>query len=121
MSEKLYAKLGQKQERIEELEAAFDFVNRALAGVLDGSIDPERVLVNLTDRAVTVAPPGEGVGTPATINGKPECVIARPVQVQEGFRDDIGPVTIQGRNLVIMRVTVRPELAKALEANGTPE
>jgi len=78
MSDKLYADLGKKQERIEQLDAAYNALLGLLAGVVAGNIDRSRVLVNLTDRSWSLSAAGERPGLPATINGLPECVVAPP-------------------------------------------
>jgi hypothetical protein len=78
MSAKLYEQLGRKQEALETLDQAYTDLLGVLAGVVTGEIDRRRVLVNLTDRSWTVAPPGNSPSLPATINGLPVCKVAPP-------------------------------------------
>lgn len=100
----LYAKIGRLTLELEAMTADRGKVLKILAEVIGGQCAPERVMVNLTDQQVFWVPVGESIGAPATINGKPECVIASPVQEQPGFHDDKGEVILTGRNLVIRRV-----------------
>lgn len=74
----VFEKFGRMQFEIDRLNAAYDHIAKALADVVAGELDPSRVLVNLTDRTYTIAPEGERPAMPATINGKPECVVAPP-------------------------------------------
>jgi hypothetical protein len=83
MSDKLYADLGRKQERIEQLDAAFDQLLRITAQLLSGEIEPSRVMIDLTNRAWIVAPMGQSPPMPATINGLPNCVVAKPKEKTE--------------------------------------
>lgn len=76
MSAKLYEQLGRKQERIEELDTAYDALLGLLAGVVEGSIDRGRVIVNLTERSWSLSPEGQRPAMPATVNGLPKCVVA---------------------------------------------
>lgn len=76
MSQKLYEQLGRKQERIEDQDAAYGALLDLLAKVVTGEIDRSRVLVNLTDRSWSYAPPGQRPPLPATINGLPQVAVA---------------------------------------------
>ncbi len=76
MSAKLYEQLGRKQERVEELDAAYTALLGLLANVVSGEIDRSRVLVNLTDRQWAVSEAGTTPSTPSTINGLPRVVVA---------------------------------------------
>ncbi len=78
MDEKLQAALGRKQLQLEEQDIAYTRVLNVLAGVLSGEIEPNRVLVNRTDRTWIVVEPGQSTGMPATINGLPVCVVGKP-------------------------------------------
>ncbi len=71
----LYAKIGRMQVQAELQNAAYDQLLQLLAGVVGGTIHPERVLVNLTARGWTLAPEGFSPEIPATINGLPVCVV----------------------------------------------
>lgn len=71
---KLYEALGRKQAQIEHLDAQYGHLLAHFAKVINGEIETERVLINLTARSWSIAPKGESVGMPATINGIPECV-----------------------------------------------
>lgn len=75
MSEKLYAKLGRANERIDDLDAAYDSLLRLTAGLIDGSIATTRVMVNLTGRSWVCADVGECPPSVATINGLPQVVM----------------------------------------------
>ena len=69
---KLYEMIGVKQTKLEELDAAYTELLMRFAGVIKGTIDPSRVLVNLTDRTWIVVEAGCTPGMPAQINGLPE-------------------------------------------------
>lgn len=83
MSDKLYQMVGQKQERIETLDAAYDQLLGLLAKVVKGEVARSRVLVNLTERSWALAPEGQTPGLPAQFNGVPVCVVAPPEQPKE--------------------------------------
>jgi hypothetical protein len=72
----LYERVGRQQVLIENQDAAYTALLRLLAQVVKGEVTRDRVMVNLTARAWTVAPDGFRPETPATINGLPECVVA---------------------------------------------
>lgn len=73
---KLYETLGRKQAQLEAQDAAYTDLLSLLAGVVGGTIDRARVLVNLTGRTWQLAPEGCRAAMPATINGQPVCVVA---------------------------------------------
>lgn len=76
MSAKLYAKIGQMQEQLDDLNEAYNALLNMVASVVGGDIDRNRVLVNRTNRSWEVALPGQRPALPATINGLPQCVVA---------------------------------------------
>ncbi len=76
MSQNLYAMLGQKQERIEHLDHAYDALLGLLGKVVSGEVARSRVLVNLTERSWALAPVGQTPGLPAQMNGVPVCIVA---------------------------------------------
>jgi hypothetical protein len=77
MSDALYAKIGRQQERIEVLDAAYNFLLEQFGKVVSGEIDRTRVLVNITERSFVIVPAGERPGLPSQINGLPVCVVAK--------------------------------------------
>jgi Methyltransferase domain len=78
MSDKLYAKLGQKQEALEDLNNAYNSLLLMTASVVSGEIAASQVLINLTARSWEVVPAGQRPQMPATVNGEPRCVVAPP-------------------------------------------
>lgn len=74
--QELFAKIGRMQVQTEAQDAAYTQVLHLLAGVVGGTIEPGRVLVNLTDRSWNLAPEGFRQGMPAQINGLPVVVVA---------------------------------------------
>ena len=83
----LYAMLGRKQAQVESQDAAYTQLLELLAGVVGGSIEPSRLLVNLTDRTWQMVPQGQRPSMPSTLNGRPVCVVA-----PQGA-DDVEPPT----------------------------
>lgn len=77
--DQLYAEIGRMQMQVRAKDAAFTALLSLVGKLVDGSIDPARVLVNLTDQTVNVTAEGEYATLPAQINGLPVCVIAPPV------------------------------------------
>ena len=53
---KLYEALGRKQAQLEAQDAAYTDLITILANVVNGSIHPDRVAVNLNDRTWFVTP-----------------------------------------------------------------
>lgn len=77
MSEsQLFEMVGRKQATIEAQDVAYQALLQVLAGVVAGSIDRTRLLVNLSDRTWVQAEPGHRPGMPAQINGLPLCIVA---------------------------------------------
>ncbi len=73
----LYERLGRMLEQCERNERGFNSLLDTLGKVVSGEIDRSRVMVNLTDKAVSWAAAGERPMLPATINGVPVCVVAK--------------------------------------------
>ncbi len=67
--------LGRKQLQLEQQDQAYSAILLLLVDVITGTIDHNRVMVNLTDRTWHVAAPGEFPALPATVNGQPACVV----------------------------------------------
>jgi hypothetical protein len=82
MDPNLYEKIGRLQLQTEKQDEAYTYLLRLTAGLVDGSIDRARVLVNLTDRTWNLAPEGQRPATPATINGLPHVVVA-PIEDED--------------------------------------
>lgn len=74
--QELYAKIGKLQTLNDTMKENYSKLIRVVSEIVSGECDVSRVLVNLTDETVSWAPQGERPSMPATINGKPECVIA---------------------------------------------
>lgn len=90
MTAKLYETLGRKQEALEGLDADYTALLNLLAGVVGGTIDRRRVLVNLTGRSWQLAPDGLRPATPGTINGLPVCVVAPADEAGPGEGESAG-------------------------------
>lgn len=71
-----YEKIGRLQTELDRLRDERVVILEKFAGVLDGSFDPRRLLINLTDGSVAWSAEGERPGTPAQINGLPKFVVA---------------------------------------------
>lgn len=80
--EHLYAKIGRLQLKIEEQDVAYTKLIEVTAGLVGGTIDPVRCLVNLTDRTWIVSPDGLRPERPATINGLPVVVTGKEPELQ---------------------------------------
>lgn len=79
---KLYEQLGRKQAALEQLNASYDALLALLARVISGEVTRQQVLVNLTDRCWQQAPAGESPPMPATINGRPVCVVGHEPEIK---------------------------------------
>ena len=62
MSDELYATLGRKQQELESLNGEYDRLLNLLSQVVTGTVDRERVSVDLVARSWKVEP--EPVATP---------------------------------------------------------
>ncbi len=106
----LFEKIGRLQLALEEERGQLDSILQVFAEVISGQCDPQRVMVNLTDRTVTWAAEGERPATPATINGLPRVVVA-PEPQSVGPFDDLAAgheVTVTGSRLTVIRVEKSP-------------
>jgi hypothetical protein len=74
--DQILAKVGRLTMLSEKQDENYTYLIRLLAGVVDGSIDRERVLVNLTDRTWALAAEGQRPGRPAQVNGLPLVAVA---------------------------------------------
>jgi hypothetical protein len=74
----LLARIARQMIALEERDAQFDALLQMTAGLVDGSIDRSRVMVDLTNRTVHRSELGQRPALPATINGLPQCVVAPP-------------------------------------------
>lgn len=74
----LYERLGRLQMDLEKMTAQRDKILHVFAEVLSGECDASRVMIDLTNKTVVWAAPGETPSLPATINGLPVCVVAPP-------------------------------------------
>lgn len=76
--DELYARIGRQAIRIEQQDTAFEALLNHFADVLEGKIDPRRVLINRTGKELQIAPDGFTAAMPATINGFPVCAVYTP-------------------------------------------
>lgn len=72
----LYERIGRMQIQTELQDAAYSKLLNILAAVVSGTVEPSRVLVNLTDRKWEMAAAGQRPNLPPTVNGLPVCVVA---------------------------------------------
>ena len=131
MTASLFDTIGRKQVEIETLNANYDFVLGTLAGVISGKVAASRVLVNLTDRSMTVSPEGQSPGLPAVINGLPVVVVAPPAPeaapdaaaMALQAADMIAPIVAQRNQAVnlLTRMMNTPIIQQAVPAAAADE
>ena len=110
----LYEKIGRLHAALDAERQAHDLTLKVFSEVVSGGCDASRIMVNLTDRSVTWAAPGERPATPSTINGVPVCVVAPEPQPDQ----EVGPfedkatgheVMVTGPRLVVLRMEKQSE------------
>jgi hypothetical protein len=84
MSAALYEKIGQQLVELEDRKRCYSNLLALLAQVVQGYIDPARIMINLTEQQWLCAAEGERPATPATLNGLPICVVAPEPPAAEG-------------------------------------
>lgn len=85
--QQLYEKIGRLQMELDALNNEHDLVLKVFSEVVSGECDRRRVMIDLTNRRVHWAAPGQRPGLPPTINGLPKCVVAPADSVPDAIAE----------------------------------